>query len=84
MVFEKPIAYKPERKMSMCHGFTTMLNELVTLCDDQLQTILVTDDMETAVVAVETVCDLIKAYLDKVGENYGEEEEIEIRCEILR
>lgn len=83
MVFEKPIAYKPS-KMSMCHGFTTMLNEFVTLADYQLQAIIETDDLETVTAATGTVCGLIKDYLAKVAENYADDEQMQIQCDILR
>lgn len=82
MVFEKTVAYKP--RMSMCHGFVTMLNEFVALADYQLQAIIDTDELEVVVQATETVGGLIRDYLAKIGENFGEDEQMQIRCEILR
>lgn len=82
MVFEKTVAYKP--RMSMCHGVVTMLDEFVHLADFQLQAIIDTDDLETATAATEQVGDLIKEYVLKVAENYADDEQIQIRCDILR
>lgn len=84
MVFEKPIAYKPNHKMSMCHGFTTMLNDFVALSDYQLNAIIETDDLETATAASNAVCGLIKEYLEKISDNYAEDEQMQILSDILR
>lgn len=83
MVFEKHIKLKPS-KMSVCHGFTTMLNEFVTMADYQLQAIIETDDIETVKNVTETVCSLVKDYLGKIGETYAADEKMHIQCDILR
>lgn len=70
--------------MSVCHGFTTMLNEFVTMADYQLQAIIETDDIETVKNATETVCGLVKDYLVKIGETYTADEQMHIQCDILR
>lgn len=83
MVFEKTIKLKPS-KMSVCHGFTTMLNEFVTMADYQLKAIIETDDIETMKNATETVCGLVKDYLVKINDTYMADDQMHVQSDILR
>lgn len=82
-MFEKTIKLKPS-KMSVCHGFTTMLNEFVTMADYQLKAIIETDDIETMQKATETVCGLIKDYLIKINDTYMADDQMHVHSDILR
>lgn len=83
MVFEKAVALKTP-KMSMCHGITTMLNEIVALADYQLQAIIEANDFEIVINSTKTICNLITEYLQKISENYTTDEQMNIRCDILK
>lgn len=83
MVFEKSIPLKAP-KMLMCHGFTTMLNKLVKTADSQLQAIVNTDDLDSVMDTTKTICDLINEYLQKILDHYSEDEQMNLRCDILK
>lgn len=83
MVFEKAIALKTP-KTSMCHGSTALLNEFVESANCQLQLIIDTDDIEIILSSTKILCDSVNEFLLKISENHSDNDQMNIRCDILR
>lgn len=81
MVFEKAISLKSSK---MCHGFTTMLNEMVTMTDNQLKLLIEANDYEIVINSTKAICGLINEYLQKITDHYTEDDQMSVLCDLLR
>lgn len=69
----------------MCHGVVTLLNKLVKMADTQLQAIVEAgDDMDTVLDATKSTWELIQEYMHKILDHYNEDEQMNLRCDILK
>ncbi|KAG4078409.1 hypothetical protein HA402_013120 [Bradysia odoriphaga] len=83
MVFEKAIALKTP-KMSMSHGSELMLKEFEELINLQLQSIIETEDFDIVISSTKMLCESVNDFLARIVDHCGDEEQLNVKCDILR
>lgn len=83
MVFEKAIALKTP-KMSMSQSPELMLKEFEDLINLQLQSIIDTEDIDVVISSTKMLCESVNDFLARIVDNCGEEEQLNVKCDILR
>lgn len=83
MVFEKAISVKPP-KMSLSSAQQAQLTGLVTSANENLRSIVETDDLTVLVSCTKILCETTEELVDKICENRKEDDQLIIKCDILR
>ncbi|KAJ6629751.1 Diacylglycerol kinase eta, partial [Pseudolycoriella hygida] len=83
MVFEKAIALKTP-KMSMSLSPELMLKEFEELINLQLQSIIETEDFDVVISSTKMLCESVNDFIARVADHCGDEEQLNIKCDILR
>lgn len=85
MVFEKAIAVHPKTpKMSLSNAQEALLTGMVTSVNQQLSSIVETEDTLTLIASTKTLCETIDELLVRICENRKEDEQLSMKCDILR
>ncbi|XP_055852090.1 diacylglycerol kinase eta isoform X2 [Episyrphus balteatus] len=83
MVFEKAISVKSP-KMSLSSAQEALLTGLVTSANENLRLIVETEDLSVLVSSIKTLCENIDELLNKICENRKDDEQLIMKCDILR
>lgn len=85
MVFEKAIAVQPKMpKMSLSSEQEALLTGMITSANENLRSIVETDDLPTLMSATKTLCETIDDLLERMCENRKEDDQLTVKCDILR
>ncbi|XP_065354344.1 diacylglycerol kinase eta isoform X2 [Calliphora vicina] len=85
MVFEKAISVQPKvPKMSLSSEQEALLTGMVTAANENLCSIVETDDLPTLMSATKTLCETIDDLLDRMCEHRREDDQLTVKCDILR
>ncbi|XP_053969268.1 diacylglycerol kinase eta-like isoform X1 [Anastrepha ludens] len=85
MVFEKAIAVQPKTpKMSLSSAQEALLTGMVTAANLNLRSIVETEDAQTLVTATKTLCETLDELMLQICESRKDDEQLAIKCEILR
>lgn len=83
MVFEKAIALKTP-KMSMSHSPELILKEFEEFINIQLQSIIETEDFDIVISSTKMLCESVNDFLARIVDHCGDEEQLIVKCDILR
>ncbi|XP_004518470.1 diacylglycerol kinase eta isoform X2 [Ceratitis capitata] len=85
MVFEKAVALHPKTpKMSLSSAQEALLTGMVDTANVNLVNIVETDDSQTLLTATKTLCETIDELMVQICESRKEDEQLSIKCDILR
>ncbi|XP_073819410.1 diacylglycerol kinase eta isoform X3 [Musca autumnalis] len=85
MVFEKAIAVQPKMpKMSLSSEQEALLTGMITSANENLRSIVETDDLPTLMSATKTLCETIDDLLERMCDNHKEDDQLTVKCDILR
>ncbi|XP_037950398.1 diacylglycerol kinase eta isoform X4 [Teleopsis dalmanni] len=85
MVFEKAIAVQPKTpKMSLSSAQEALLTGMVTSANQNLRSIVETDDIQTLITSTKTLCETIDELMSQICENRKDDEQLIMKCDILR
>lgn len=85
MVFEKAIAVQPKvPKMSLSSELEALLTGMVTAANENLRSIVETDDLPTLIAATKTLCETIDDLLERMCDHHKEDDQLTVKCDILR
>ncbi|XP_046804987.1 diacylglycerol kinase eta isoform X7 [Lucilia cuprina] len=85
MVFEKAISMQPKvPKMSLSSEQEALLTGMVTAANENLRSIVETDDLPTLMSATKTLCETIDDLLERMCEHRKEDDQLTVKCDILR
>ncbi|XP_075145114.1 diacylglycerol kinase eta isoform X3 [Haematobia irritans] len=85
MVFEKAVSVHPKMpKMSLSSEQEALLTGMVTAANENLRSIVETDDLPTLMSATKTLCETIDDLLERMCENRKEDDQLTLKCDILR
>lgn len=85
MVFEKAIPVQPKLpKMSLSSEQEALLTGMVTAANENLRSIVETDDLPTLMAATKTLCETIDDLLERMCEHRKEDDQLTVKCDILR
>ncbi|XP_030373611.1 diacylglycerol kinase eta isoform X2 [Scaptodrosophila lebanonensis] len=84
MVFEKAISVPKIPKMSITTEQEALLTGMVTSANHHLRFIVETNDTQTLISSTRTLCDTIDELVMRISEHHKEDEQLAIKCDILR
>ncbi|XP_013118346.1 diacylglycerol kinase eta isoform X2 [Stomoxys calcitrans] len=85
MVFEKAVSVHPKMpKMSLSSEQEALLTGMVTAANENLRSIVETDDLPTLMSATKTLCETIDDLLERMCEHRKEDDQLTLKCDILR
>ncbi|XP_037923705.1 diacylglycerol kinase eta [Hermetia illucens] len=83
MVFEKAIPVK-DPKMSITNAQEIIMTNFVESANWHLKSIVETDDFQVVVSSTKILCETIDELLVKISENRKDDEQLNLKCDILR
>lgn len=83
MVFEKAIALKTPR-MSLSNAQEALMASFIESANCQLQSIVEADDFQVVISSAKNLCEIVSELLVKICENRKDDEQLNIKCDILR
>lgn len=84
MVFEKAIAVPKTPKMSITTEQEALLTGMVTSANHHLRFIVETNDTQTLISSTQSLCDTIDDLVGRISEHHREDEQLAVKCDILR
>uniref|UniRef100_A0A1A9W1M5 Diacylglycerol kinase n=1 Tax=Glossina brevipalpis TaxID=37001 RepID=A0A1A9W1M5_9MUSC len=85
MVFEKAVSVPSKApKMSLSSEQEALLTGMVTSANENLRSIVETDDLHTLMLSTKTLCETIDDLLERMCEHRQSDEQLTVKCDILR